>query len=242
MEEVRAHSPHRQRAKPSPAPAAAEIASLTSAVRSGRKTCPISSTTPNAETDQDGAGNDCRHERAASSAPRGTKTSACPITSARSARLRLSKYDQKGTTISGRQNGGSGQVNRRRVPGRQDDGQAPDQERRHDPAASIPGRQSAPPASRRRPSRRPPARPRSCRRHDQGSRPAIASMARLKTAGQRDGPADRPDAVTARFPRRQGEQTAGQHPGEQLGAPTTRPSPPARALPTTVQMESAAPS
>ena len=113
MDVVRADSPHRQSARPSPAAGGRgdDIADVGRSVREedladfqhGREHRARSKSTPR---------NDCRQERAARSAPRGTKTSACPITSARSATLRLSKYDQNGTIISGFQNGGSGQANR----------------------------------------------------------------------------------------------------------------------------------
>ena len=44
-------------------------------------------------------------------------------------------------------------------------------------------------------------------------------MAKAQNAGRPDGPPDRPEATTARFPRRQGEKAAGQHPDEQLARP-----------------------
>ena len=53
MEEVRADSPHRQRANPNPVPAAAEIASLISAVRSGRKNLAEFEHHSETEADQD---------------------------------------------------------------------------------------------------------------------------------------------------------------------------------------------
>src|SRR5262245_59622828 len=55
---------------------------------------------------------DCRQERAAKDAPIGAKIRPSSIRSARSARLRLPKYDQNGTTHSGRQEGGGDQVKR----------------------------------------------------------------------------------------------------------------------------------
>ncbi len=54
IEEVRADSPHRQRAKPNPAPAAAEIASLTSAVRCREEILSDFQHHSETEADQDG--------------------------------------------------------------------------------------------------------------------------------------------------------------------------------------------
>ena len=218
MEEVRADSPHRQRANPSPAPAAAEIASLTSAVRSGGRLGRFRARRPNTRPIRTAPANDCRQERAASRAPRGMKTSACPTTSARSARVRLSKYDQNGTTISSRQNGGSGQANLGGFQAASDDGQAPDQERRHDPAAGIHGRGAC---HQRRADGR--AESASTTEVMSTSRPGItswrASMARLRPPASATAQPIASDAAPARFPRRQGEQAAGQHPGEQLARP-----------------------